>query len=106
MRDTAIVVGVCAMSRVMRATVFLGVLCGFGCSGPTPGADPPGSGADAAATTADAAIDAPGARITTFRNPLNGGPDPFLTFDGTEYLLATTQGDRIALWHARTLARL
>lgn len=85
----------------MRALV-VAALCACSSSTAQP-SDALGSDADAALV--DAQSDA-GIAITTFRNPLNGGPDPFLTYDGTEYLLATTQGDRIALWHARSLARL
>src|SRR5688572_2039986 len=42
----------------------------------------------------------------SFRNPLNGGPDPFLTYADGHYLLATTQGDAIRVWKARSLAEL
>jgi GH43 family beta-xylosidase len=65
------------------------------------------AGSPDASTIDQAQADAapPGPR-PTFRNPLNSGPDPFLTHDGTQYLLATTQGDRIALWHAPSLGEL
>jgi GH43 family beta-xylosidase len=61
---------------------------------------------DGAIGETDAAVDAASPPVATFRNPLNSGPDPFVTHDGTQYLLATTQGDRIAVWHTRSLAEL
>lgn len=90
----------------MRATRLLcASLCCGGCSATIVGTDVPGASPDASSLgeTADAPDPQP---PPTFRNPLNGGPDPFLTYDGTQYLLATTQGDRIALWHAPSLGQL
>jgi len=43
---------------------------------------------------------------TTFRNPLNTGPDPFLTFYDGNYYLSTTQGDALRMWKAPTLGGL
>ncbi len=40
---------------------------------------------------------------TSFRNPLNVGPDPFMTYYGGSYYLATTQGDAIRMWKAESL---
>jgi GH43 family beta-xylosidase len=42
----------------------------------------------------------------TFRNPLNSGADPFMTYDGGSYYLATTQGDAVRMWKATSLAEL
>jgi GH43 family beta-xylosidase len=42
----------------------------------------------------------------TFTNPLNPGPDPFMTWFGGNYYLTTTQGDCIRMWKAPTLAGL
>lgn len=36
----------------------------------------------------------------TFRNPLNTGPDPFMTHWNSNYYLATTQGDSIRMWRS------
>jgi GH43 family beta-xylosidase len=55
------------------------------------------------AMTTDVVASEPSA---TFRNPLNGGPDPFMTqYDGQYYLL-TTQGDALRIWKATSLADL
>ncbi|GAA3516475.1 family 43 glycosylhydrolase [Actinocatenispora rupis] len=43
---------------------------------------------------------------TTFRNPLNPGPDPFMTWYQGYYYLSTTQGDAIRIWKARSLNQL
>ncbi|KAB8162269.1 family 43 glycosylhydrolase [Streptomyces sp. 3MP-14] len=42
----------------------------------------------------------------TFRNPLNTGPDPFVTYANGNYHLATTQGDAIRMWSAPSLSTL
>lgn len=42
----------------------------------------------------------------TFRNPLNPSADPWMGHSGGEYHLATTQGNCVRLWSARTLAGL
>lgn len=42
----------------------------------------------------------------TFRNPLNPAADPWLGFANGEYHLATTQGDCVRLWSARSIAGL
>lgn len=42
----------------------------------------------------------------TFRNPLNVGPDPFMTYYGGSYYLATTQGDAVRMWKAPSLNEL
>jgi GH43 family beta-xylosidase len=42
----------------------------------------------------------------TFQNPINPGPDPYMEFYDGNYYLATTQGDCIRMWKAKTLAEL
>ncbi|MZD05385.1 family 43 glycosylhydrolase [Streptomyces sp. SID5785] len=42
----------------------------------------------------------------TFRNPLNTGPDPFVTYANGAYHLTTTQGDSIRMWSSPSLATL
>jgi len=42
----------------------------------------------------------------TFTNPLNAGPDPWMTYFDGNYYLATTQSDSIRIWKAPTLAAL
>ncbi|GAA2309032.1 family 43 glycosylhydrolase [Streptomyces violaceusniger] len=42
----------------------------------------------------------------TFRNPLNTGPDPFLTTWNGTYYLTTTQGDSIRMWRSSSLGTL
>jgi GH43 family beta-xylosidase len=83
--------------------LVLAVVAG-GCSA-TFALDPPVL--DDAASDADASVEVD-ARPTParFRNPLDGGADPFLAWDGSQYLMTTTQGDRIALWRAPSLAQL
>lgn len=43
---------------------------------------------------------------TTFRNPLNAGPDPFMTWYQGNYYLSSTQGDAIRIWKAPSLNKL
>ncbi|HEY5925200.1 MAG TPA: hypothetical protein VIV11_26135, partial [Kofleriaceae bacterium] len=76
----------------------------LGCAGaPTGGSAAP----DAAGGEPDVG-DQPDAALPrgTFRNPLNAGPDPFLTFYAGHYYLATTQGDAVRMWKAASLAEL
>ncbi len=73
-----------------------------GCSGARAAGQP---AADGSAAASDGAIDA-AVPAATFRGPLNGGPDPFLTFYAGNYYLATTQGDALRMWKARSLAEL
>ncbi|MFJ9855116.1 family 43 glycosylhydrolase [Streptomyces sp. NPDC101150] len=42
----------------------------------------------------------------TFRNPLNTGPDPFMTYAKGAYHLTTTQGDSIKMWSSPSLGTL
>jgi GH43 family beta-xylosidase len=42
----------------------------------------------------------------TFRNPLNTGPDPFMTYYGGNYYLSTTQGDALRMWKSPTIGGL
>ncbi|MEU9064238.1 family 43 glycosylhydrolase [Streptomyces sp. NPDC048430] len=49
---------------------------------------------------------APAAAAGTFRNPLNTGPDPFMTHWSGNYYLTTTQGDSIKMWRSSSLGNL
>ncbi|MFG2212622.1 glycoside hydrolase family 43 protein [Streptomyces sp. NPDC048638] len=42
----------------------------------------------------------------TFRNPLNTGPDPFVTYAKGTYHLTTTRGDSIKMWSSPSLGTL
>lgn len=42
----------------------------------------------------------------TFRNPLNTGADPFLTYANGAYHLTTTQNDSIKMWSSPSLGTL
>lgn len=42
----------------------------------------------------------------TFRNPVNPGADPFITFWHGNYYLSSTQGDSLRMWKSRTLGGL
>ncbi|GAB2891136.1 family 43 glycosylhydrolase [Streptomyces mayteni] len=46
------------------------------------------------------------AASTSFRNPLNPGPDPFLTYWRGNYHLTTTQGNSIRMWRSPSLSTL
>ena len=46
------------------------------------------------------------AEPSTFRNPVNPSADPWMGFAEGRYHLSTTQGDRVRLWSAKTLAGL
>lgn len=48
----------------------------------------------------------PHPHATGFRNPLNGGPDPFMTTYQGNYYLSTTQGDAIRIWKAPSIGQL
>lgn len=61
------------------------------------GAHPPAASGTATARTAAAG---------TFRNPLNPGPDPFMTYADGAYYLTTTQGDSIRMWRSPSLGTL
>lgn len=51
--------------------------------------------------------DKSGAKATgEFRNPLNGGADPTVVHHDGNYYLSTTQGDRLSIWKAASLADL
>ncbi|MFD4899350.1 glycoside hydrolase family 43 protein [Streptomyces sp. NPDC058411] len=60
----------------------------------------------AAAPAAASASPAPAAAAGTFRNPLNSGPDPFMTHWNGNYYLTTTQGDSIRMWRSPSLGTL
>ncbi|GHH71572.1 hydrolase [Streptomyces sulfonofaciens] len=64
-------------------------------------ADPTGGTSAAAPGTVR-----PAAGSGTFRNPLNTGPDPFMTYFNGAYYLTTTQGDSIRMWRSPSLATL
>ncbi|MFJ6530531.1 family 43 glycosylhydrolase [Streptomyces longwoodensis] len=58
--------------------------------------------ASTSAAVPNAAVAAPG----TFRNPLNAGPDPFMTYFNGNYYLTSSQGDRITMWRSPSLGTL
>ena len=57
------------------------------------------------APEATAGREAPAA-AGTFRNPLNTGPDPFVSYAKGAYHLTTTQGDSIKMWRSPSLSTL
>jgi GH43 family beta-xylosidase len=60
-----------------------------------------------ATTAADTVADTPRPVADgTFRNPLNPGPDPFMTYWEGAYYLTTTQGDSIRMWRSPSLSTL
>jgi GH43 family beta-xylosidase len=68
------------------------------------GVDGVGGAVDAVDASLDS--DAPPPVTTTFRNPLNSGPDPFMAYHDGNYYLSTTQGDSLRMWKAPTLGEL
>ncbi|MFI9025362.1 family 43 glycosylhydrolase [Streptomyces sp. NPDC053560] len=58
------------------------------------------------ASAAPVAERAGAAAAGTFRNPLNTGPDPFMTHWKGSYYLTTTQGDSIRMWRSSSLGNL
>lgn len=48
----------------------------------------------------------PSLPVGSFKNPINPGPDPWMTFFEGNYYLTTTQGDRIRMWKAPLVAEL
>lgn len=56
--------------------------------------------------TSTAAPQAAAVTSTTFRNPLNTGPDPYLTYWNGSYYMTTTQGGSIRMWRSASLATL
>ncbi len=54
---------------------------------------------------AEADVQASGKK-STFTNPINPGPDPWMQFYKGNYYLTTTQGDRIRMWKGSTVAGL
>ncbi|MFD7921254.1 family 43 glycosylhydrolase [Streptomyces sp. NPDC059740] len=87
-------------ARLAVVVAVLAALATLFCGGPpqahaaTP---PPAAGAHPAAS-----VQAAG----TFRNPLNTGPDPYLTYWNGNYYLTTTQGDSIKMWRSPSLGTL
>ncbi|MFE3739832.1 glycoside hydrolase family 43 protein [Streptomyces sp. NPDC059134] len=79
---------------------LLGLVVGLlpALTAPTAAAAP---AADRAAPRAAAA-----AAAGTFRNPLNTGPDPFMTHWKGNYYLTTTQGNSIRMWRSPSLGTL
>ncbi len=57
-------------------------------------------------TVPQTVVTASAAETGTFRNPLNTGPDPFVTFWNGSYYLTTTQGDSIRMWRSSSLGTL
>ncbi|MEV5477810.1 glycoside hydrolase family 43 protein [Streptomyces sp. NPDC052207] len=57
-------------------------------------------------TVPQTVVTASAAGTGTFRNPLNTGPDPFVTFWNGSYYLTTTQGDSIRMWRSSSLGTL
>lgn len=47
-----------------------------------------------------------GVGLRSFRNPLNTGPDPFLTYFNKNYYLTSTQSDAIRMWRSPSLGSL
>jgi GH43 family beta-xylosidase len=86
-----------ARSTIPLATALFALLIGL-VWGPqaTAGDTMPETAGDTASATA----------AGTFRNPLNPGPDPFMTYANGEYHLATTQGDSIRMWSSPSLSTL
>ncbi|MFI8949829.1 family 43 glycosylhydrolase [Streptomyces sp. NPDC053750] len=62
--------------------------------------------APAAAVPPPASPTAVAAAAGTFRNPLNTGPDPYMTHWKGNYYLTTTQGDSIRMWRSPSLGTL
>ena len=44
--------------------------------------------------------------IGTFRNPINPSADPWMGYVNGKYVLATTQGDSVKIWEAKSVADL
>jgi GH43 family beta-xylosidase len=86
-------------SRIVAAAVPLVICAGCGGSPSTP--IDAGSSADVREPH-----DAASMPRGSFRNPLGAGPDPFLRYHDGHYYLATTQGDAIRMWKARSLGEL
>jgi len=61
---------------------------------------------DAGAPPISDGEDPPPVRPARFRNPINAGADPFLTYHAGHYYLMTTQGDALRMWKARSLPEL
>ncbi|MGW3864224.1 family 43 glycosylhydrolase, partial [Streptomyces sp. NPDC005047] len=73
--------------------LLVGLLTGLTAqAGAAPSAPEPRAGAAAAAGA--------------FRNPLNSGPDPFMTNWKGNYYLTTTQGGSIKMWRSPSLGTL
>ncbi|MDQ0791848.1 family 43 glycosylhydrolase [Streptomyces sp. B1I3] len=77
-------------------TALLGLVMGL-----LPTVTAPAAAAPAASPSPVAA-----AAAGTFRNPLNSGPDPFMTHWNGNYYLTTTQGDSIRMWRSPSLGTL
>lgn len=86
--------GSAARRAAVAVAVLIAVLSGLLTASPA-------AVADATAPTPRAA-----AAAGTFRNPLNTGPDPFMTHWNGSYYLATTQGDSVRMWRSSSLGTL
>ncbi|MGW1132959.1 family 43 glycosylhydrolase [Streptomyces griseoluteus] len=84
-----------ARSRTALVPVLLALLAGLTC-GPQAAAHPEPAERPVSSAAASG----------TFRNPLNTGPDPFVTYANGAYHLTTTQGDSIRMWSSPSLATL
>ncbi|RLL65951.1 family 43 glycosylhydrolase [Streptomyces sp. Z26] len=79
---------------LVAVLIVLGGLLSAGPAGAAPEPGPP------------AERPAPAAATGTMRNPVNSGPDPFVTHFQGRYYLATTQGDAVRMWSAESAADL
>ncbi|MFE7075086.1 glycoside hydrolase family 43 protein [Streptomyces sp. NPDC057620] len=77
-------------------TALFALLVGLICAPQAPATTAPTAAAPAAAAAASG----------TFRNPLNTGPDPFMTYANGAYHLTTTQGGSIKMWRSPSLGTL
>lgn len=81
----------------MRALACVLALAACDAALEQPDADPP---------ITDDSDEPPPSAPATFRNPLNAGADPFLTYHAGHYYLMTTQGDALRMWKAPSIADL
>ncbi|MFE6887465.1 family 43 glycosylhydrolase [Streptomyces sp. NPDC057694] len=84
-----------ARSRTALVPALLALLAGLACS-------PRAAAHQEPAEQPASSVAASG----TFRNPLNTGPDPFVSYANGAYHLTTTQGDSIKMWSSPSLGTL
>ncbi|MFJ1578281.1 glycoside hydrolase family 43 protein [Streptomyces sp. NPDC088182] len=93
--------------RAALVAVLLALLLGLVSAPPAVAASPAPAPAPATGGHAPAATSpVPAAAGTTFRNPLNSGPDPFTTYWKGAYYLTSTQGNSIRMWRSPSLGTL